>query len=324
LSSTQSNSPNSPLPDWFSAGHPYYSLDYFFKQKFGEKIRKVSLDAGLDCPNRNGTVGHGGCIFCDPESFSPSRRLHLDSLTAQMEEGMRPVLVRYPAQHFLAYFQPGTNTYGPLEKLHACYEEAISHPRIVGMAIGTRPDCVSDEILDLLADFSRRTFVLIEYGLQSSHNRSLKWMNRGHTYEVFLNAVRRTRERGLNIGVHLILGLPGETREEMLATARSLAELNIHSIKLHNLYAVKNTQLAEMAERGEVELPAMAEYIGWVVDFLELTPPRVVIDRLCGDAPKEYLLGPQWCVNKSAVKQAVEAEFRRRGTRQGKEQGVRG
>ena len=231
---------------------------------------------------------------------------------------MRQALVRYPAPRFIAYFQPATNTYGPLERLRACYAEVISHPKIVGLAVGTRPDCVPNEILDLLADFSRRTYVQIEYGMQSSHDRSLQWMNRGHTYETFVDAVRRSRERGLNIGVHLILGLPGEAPEDMLATARELAKLEIHSIKLHNLYAVKNTQLAELVERGEVKLPEMAEYIGWVVDFLELMPPGIIIDRLCGDAPSQYLIGPQWCINKSLVKLAVEAEFRRRGTRQGR------
>jgi radical SAM protein (TIGR01212 family) len=317
LASIHSNKTNLTLPDWRLAGHSYYSLNYFFNQKFGEKIRKISLDAGLDCPNRDGTIGRGGCVFCDPESFSPSRRLKIPSLTAQLEEGMRQVLVRFPSQRFIAYFQPATNTYGPIERLRACYEEAIAHPRVAGLAIGTRPDCVSNEVLDLLADIARRTFVQIEYGLQSSHDRSLEWMNRGHSYESFLDAVRRSRERGLNVGVHVILGLPGETREDMLATARELAKLEIHSVKLHNLYAVKNTRLAEMVECGEVRLPEMAEYIGWVVDFLELLPTNIVIDRLCGDAPREYLVGPTWCVNKSAVKRSVEEEFRRRGTHQG-------
>jgi uncharacterized protein len=310
--------PSIPIPpDWSIAGHNYYSLNYFFKQKFGRKIRKISLDAGLDCPNRDGTLGRGGCIFCDPESFSPSRRLHNPSLTTQMEEAMQPVLVRDSTQNFIAYFQPASNTYGSPGQLRTFYEEAISHPRVAGLAIGTRPDCVPNEILDVLAEFSRRTFLIVEYGLQSSHNRSLAWMNRGHTYEAFLDAVRRSRERNLQIGVHLILGLPGETREEMLATARELSRLEIHSLKLHNLHAVKNTRLAELVKRGEVSLPGMAEYVGWVVDFLELTSPNVVIDRLCGNAPPEYLIGPTWCVNKAAVKRAVENEFRRRGTRQG-------
>jgi uncharacterized protein len=322
LSSIHPNSTTELSSDWRATGLSYYSLNHYFKQKFGEKIRKVSLDAGLGCPNRDGSIGRGGCIFCDPESFSPSRRLKIPTITAQLEEGVRQILVRFPSQRFIAYFQPGTNTYGPLERLRAGYEEALDHPSVVGIAVGTRPDCVSDEVLDLLAELSRRAYVQIEYGLQSSHNRSLARMNRGHTFEIFLDAARRSHRRGLKVSVHLILGLPGEAREDMLATARELAELEIHSIKLHNLYAVKNTRLADLFERGEVKLPEMAEYIGWVVDFLELTSPKVVIDRLCGDAPPQYLVGPSWCSDKSAVKRAVEEEFRRRGSRQGKGLGI--
>jgi uncharacterized protein len=317
LSSIDPKTADRASSGWSNAGLYYYSLNYFFEQKFGGKIRKVSLDAGLGCPNRDGKVGRGGCIFCDPESFSPSRRLNLSSITAQLEEGMRQSLVRFPSQRFIAYFQPGTNTYGPFDRLQASYEEALAHPKVVGLAVGTRPDCVSDEVLDLLADLSRRTFVQIEYGLQSSHDRSLRWMNRGHQFDAFLDAVRRSRQRALNVSVHVILGLPGESREEMTATARELAKLEIHSVKLHNLFAVKNTPLAKMVEGGEVVLPAMADYVGCVVDFLELTPAGVVIERLCGDAPRQYLIGPSWCADKSAVKRAVEAEFQRRGTRQG-------
>jgi radical SAM protein (TIGR01212 family) len=305
-------------PDWLAAGLSYYSLNFFFRQKFGGKIRKISLDAGLNCPNRDGSVGRGGCIFCDPASFSPSRRLNLTSLTAQLEEGMRTLLVRSPEMRFLAYFQPATNTYAPIKKLQACFEEALQHPKIVGLAIGTRPDCVPDEILDLLAELSRRTYLQVEYGMQSSHDRSLEWMNRGHSFETLVDAVRRSRNRGLNVGVHVILGLPNESREDILDTARTIAKLDIQSVKLHNLHAVKNTKFGEMAKRGEVRFPEIAEYVGWVVDFLELLPSNVVIDRLSGDAPAEFLIGPLWSTNKSAVKQAIEEEFRRRGSYQGR------
>jgi radical SAM protein (TIGR01212 family) len=314
--STDNSHPGSP--DWLIAGLSYYSLNYFFRQKFGGKIRKISLDAGLNCPNRDGTVGRGGCIFCDPASFSPSRRLNLASLTAQLEEGMRAALVRSPEPRFLAYFQPATNTYAPLDKLEACFQEVLRHLKIVGLAIGTRPDCVPDEVLDLLAKFSSRTYLQVEYGMQSSHDRSLEWMNRGHSFETLVDAVRRSRNRRLNVGLHVILGLPNESREDMLDTARTIAKLDIQSVKLHNLHAVKNTKFGEMAQRGEVRFPEMAEYVGWVVDFLELLPTTIVIDRLSGDAPAEYLIGPLWSTNKSAVKQAIEAEFRRRGSHQGK------
>ena len=217
----------------------------------------------------------------------------------------------------MAYFQPGTNTYGPIDRLRLAYQEATSHPDVVGLAIGTRPDCVGEEILDLLADLARRTWVVVEYGLQTIHDRTLDLLNRGHHYDAFLDAYRRTRRRNLDVAVHVILGLPGESREDMRATARELARLEIHSVKLHNLYAVRNTVLADQVAAGRVRLPEFHEYVGYVVDFLEELPGDVVIERLCGDAPPEYLVGPAWCLDKAAVRSAVEAEFRRRGTCQG-------
>ena len=250
-------------------------------------------------------------MFCDPESFSPSRRLKLSSISAQLEAGIERLSARYAADGFVAYFQPATNTYAPVDRLRSVFEETISHPKVVGLAIGTRPDCVPDDVLDLLAELSKRTYLVMEYGLQSIHEQSLKWMKRGHDFQAFWNAYKRSRKRNLQVGVHVILGLPGETSEDMLATARELASLELHSIKLHNLYAVRNTPLADMVARGEVELPGFDDYVNRVVDFLELLPPECVIDRLSGDAPPEYLVGPHWCLDKRAIRAAVEAEFRR-------------
>jgi uncharacterized protein len=241
----------------------------------------------------------------------------MPAITAQLEEGIRRVSARYSPEGFVAYFQPATNTYAPVEKLRSVFEEAISHPKVVGLAIGTRPDCVPGEVLDLLAELSARTYLVVEYGLQSIHDRSLDWINRGHHFDTFLDAYRRSLERNLNMGVHVILGIPGESRDDMLATARHLAQLKIHSIKLHNLYAVRNTPLADMVARSEVQLPLLKDYINTVVDFLELLPPECVIDRLSGEAPAQYLVGPDWCLDKNAIRTAVEAEFRRRGTYQG-------
>lgn len=188
---------------------------------------------------------------------------------------------------------------------------------MVGLAVGTRPDCVGDEVLDLLAELAERTWVVVEYGLQTIHDRTLDLIGRGHHYDAFLDAHRRTRGRNIDIGVHVILGLPGESRDDMRATARKLARLDIHSIKLHNLYAVKNTRLAEQVAAGQVRLPELSQHVEYAVDFLEELPANVVVERLCGDAPAEYLIGPPWCRNKAAVRSAVEAEFRRRGTYQG-------
>ncbi len=279
---------------------------------------KVSLDGGFGCPNRDGSLGTRGCVFCDPASFSPSRRSVSASISAQLEEGIRRLGARYRVDRFVAYFQPGTNTYAPVEQLRALYEQAIAHPKVVGLAIGTRPDCVPDDVLDLLSELAGQTWVSIEYGLQTIHDRTLDWMNRGHHYEAFLDAVQRSRRRGLKVGVHVILGLPGESRDDMLATARELARLEIDSVKLHNLYAVHNTPLAGMVARGEVRLVELDEYVGLVVDFLEQLPPSCVIDRLSGDAPPEYLVGPSWCLDKPAVRAAVEAEFQRRNAWQGR------
>ncbi len=304
--------------DWHVAGLRYHSLNWFLRHKFGCRVAKVSVDAGCTCPNVDGTVGTGGCVFCNIRSFSPSRRLEGLSITAQIDEGIRRFRRPRGPERFLAYFQPATNTYAPVERLRRAFDEAAGHPEVVGLVIGTRPDCVPDDTLDLLADLARRTWLVVEYGLQSIHGRSLTWLGRGHGYEAFLDAVARTRARGLNFGVHVILGLPGEDRDDMLATARAVAASGAHSVKLHNLYAVRDTHLADLVCRGEVRLLELEEYAARVVDFLEITPPDCVVDRLGGNAPPEYLIGPQWCLDKSAPRKAVETEFVRRGSWQGK------
>ena len=255
-------SPRPEVPAWHAAGLRYYSQSFFLGKKFGRRIWKISLDAGCTCPNRDGTLGTAGCIFCDPESFSPSRRLRLGSIAAQLEEGIRRVGQRHAAaEGFAAYFQPATNTYGPLARLRRLYEEALANPQVVGLAVGTRPDCVGDAVLDTLADLAGRTWVTLELGLQTSHDRTLDWLQRGHHMDAFLDAARRSRQRGLPVGVHMILGLPGESREDMLATARQVARLEVNSVKLHKLYAVRGTRLAEMLAAGEVRLPEREEYV---------------------------------------------------------------
>jgi radical SAM protein (TIGR01212 family) len=232
--------------------------------------------------------------------------------------GIEQLRARRPVDRFVAYFQPATNTYGPIGRLREVYEEAVCHRSVVGLVIGTRPDCVADDVLDLLAEFSRQTWVSVEYGLQSIHDRSLEWIVRGHTAAAFRDAVVRSRRRGLSVGAHVILGLPGETREDMLATAEELAKLEVDSVKLHNLHALKGTRLAEMVGSGEVKLPGREEYVGWVVDFLERLSPACVIDRLSGDAPAERLVGPDWCLDKAGVRRDIEAELRRRDSWQGR------
>jgi hypothetical protein len=304
---------------WRDAGLPYYSCNFFLRQRFGRRVQKVSIDAGFTCPNVDGTVTTGGCTFCDNRSFSPSRRLPRAGILGQIDQSIQRMRMRYrKCNDFLAYFQPATNTYAPVEKLRRVYEEALSHPQVVGLVIGTRPDCVPNDVLELLEEIAGRTYLSVEYGMQTIHDRSLDWMNRGHHHDAMLDAMERSRGRGFEIGAHAILGLPGESHDDMLATARELGRLNVDAVKIHNLYCVKNTPLADQVESGEVKLMERADYVRALVDFIELLPPTVIVDRISGDAPPDYFVGPSWCLDKPAVKTAVIAEFARRGTWQGK------
>ena len=277
------------------------------------------MDAGFTCPNVDGSVATGGCAFCDNRSFSPSRRLPRAGIVGQIDQSIARMRLRYRnCHHYLAYFQPATNTYAPVETLRPLYQAALSHPQVVGMAIGTRSDCVGPPVLDLLAEIAEQTYLSVEFGMQTMHDRTLDWMNRGHHHDSFLDAVARSRGRGFEICAHVILGLPGESHEDMLSTAREIARLPIDAVKLHNLYAVKNTRLADELAAGEVRLMERDEYVQVAVRFLELLPPHVVVERISGDAPADFFIGPSWCLDKPAVKAAVAAEFERRNTWQGR------
>jgi radical SAM protein (TIGR01212 family) len=320
VSSTHSlHEPQSPSAvPWREAGLRYHSYNYFLRGKFGQRVQKVSIDAGFTCPNVDGTVAIGGCTFCDNRSFSPSRRVPRMDILDQISDGIRRLKTRYICEKFLAYFQPATNTYAPVAKLRPLYERALEHDQVVGIAIGTRPDCVPEDVLDLLTEIAGRTYLAVEYGAQTIHNRSLDWMNRGHHHESFLDAVERSRGRGFEICAHMILGLPGESPADMLATAREMARLKIDAVKIHNLYAVKRTELAEQVERGEVQLMERDDYVRTLVDCLEVLPPATIVERISGDAPADYFIGPSWCLDKPAVLRAVDAELTCRDSWQGK------
>ena len=311
-----------PLPtdsnQWRAAGHRYHSLNFFLRKKFGHRVQKVSIDAGFTCPNVDGTVAIGGCTFCDNRSFSPSRRTSRRPVLEQIDDGIRRLKLRYKCDHFIGYFQPATNTYAPVDRLAELYDQALEDPRIVGLSIGTRPDCVPDDVLELLSDLGRRTYLSVEYGMQTIHDRSLDWMNRGHHHEAMVDAMHRSRHRGFEICAHMILGLPGETYDDMIATARELVRLKVDSVKLHNLYAVKNTALADQVQQGEVELMGRDEYVRTLTDVLALLPPEMIVERISGDAPPDYFIGPAWCLDKPAVKRAVDQEMLRRDIWQGK------
>ena len=305
-------------PTWRAAGQRYFSLGKALRARFGCRVQKVSIDAGFTCPNVDGTVAIGGCSFCDNRSFSPSRRLPRQSITEQIDEGISRLKRRYQCDDFLAYFQPATNTYAPVDRLRTVYQEALAHPKVVGLTIGTRPDCVGDEVLELLEEIAARSPLFVEYGMQTMHDRSLDWMNRGHHHDAMIDAVARSRGRGFEMGAHVILGLPDETHAEMLETGREIGRLALDSIKIHNLYVVRNTRLEEECARGETRLMTRDEYVSTLVDFIEILPPSIVVERITGEAPSEYFVGPTWALDKPAVRNAVEKEFERRDSWQGK------
>lgn len=304
--------------DWRAAGHRYFAYNFFLREVFGHRVQKVSVDAGFSCPNVDGTKAKGGCVFCDNRSFSPSRRIRIRQVTGQIDDSIVRIKRRYNVDHFMAYFQPATNTYAPVDQLRPLYEESLAHPQVVGMAIGTRPDCVPNDVLDLLGEIAQRTYLSVEFGMQTIHNRSLEWMNRAETHEDFVDALERSRGRGFEICAHVMLGLPGESHADMLETARALATLNIDAVKIHNLYCVKNTPLADQVASGEVVLMEQDDYICTLVDFLELLPTTTVVERISGEAPPDFFVGPDWCQDKPAVRRAFQEEMERRDTYQGK------
>jgi hypothetical protein len=305
------------IPFWRRDGFPYFRQSVFLRQRFGGRVQKVSLDGGFTCPNVDGTVAKGGCTFCDNRSFSPSRRLKLRSVADQLAHGKQKVSERYGPCRFLAYFQPATNTYAALEKLQSLYEIPLADPEVVGLIIGTRPDCVPDDVLDYLDQLAERTYVCVEFGMQSMHKESLDWMNRGHHHDAMVEAMQRCRGRKFEVAIHLILGLPGETHSMMHQSLDEAIQLGAQTLKLHNLYAVERTRLADQVRSGQVQLMELEEYVPLLVDLLERVPGRVVIERISGEAPSRFLVGPAWCRDKPNLQQKVLDEFQRRGSYQG-------
>ena len=306
------------LPERFRTGPRYYRYSDFLRERFDARVYRVSIDAGFTCPNVDGTVTTGGCVYCDNRSFSPYRRLPRTSITAQVEHGIEVLTRLYRAEKFLAYFQAATNTHGEVEKLKRLYDEAMSHPQIIGLIIGTRPDSVPEPVLELIEGYAKDYYVSLELGLQTIHDRSLDWMNRGHHNDVFVDAIERSRGRGFELSAHVILGLPNESHEDVLATADAVAAMPIESIKIHNLHVIRHTPLEEQYLAGEVRMLERDEYVSLVCDFLERIPEDVIVQRLTGDAPDNYLVAPMWCLEKAALLQEIQQELVRRDSWQGK------
>ena len=299
---------------------PYNDFGSFLRGIFPFKVQKISIDAGFTCPNRDGKKGVGGCTYCNNRTFSPEYCRKVKQVKEQIDEGISFFSRKYPEMKYLAYFQAYTNTYGALQELKEKYEEALRHPDVVGLIVGTRPDCMPEDVLDYFADLSKQTFVLIEYGLESTINKTLMHINRGHTYEESVEAVRRTAEKGIYVGAHLILGLPGESREEILGHAERLSHLPLTTLKLHQLQLIRGTRMAaEYASHPEeFHIYSADEYIDLVIDFLERLNPSIVVERFVSQSPKELLIAPDWGLKNFEFTAKVDRRIAERHTHQGR------
>jgi len=285
---------------------------------FGCKIYKITLDAGFNCPNRDGTISKGGCIFCDEGGSFSRVHSNLLSLEEQIQTGISHSKIRYKAKKFISYFQAFTNTYASLDVLRDVYSRSLNHKDIIGLSIGTRPDCIDSEKIDLLSSYAEKHYVWVEYGLQSIHDKTLKLINRGHTSEDFIKAVKLTQNRGINICAHVIIGLPGETKEDILQTAKALADLGINGIKMHVLCALKGTELENMYYKEEFKPLAVENFVEFVCDFLEILSPDITIHRLAGSGLNEILVAPIWLTERFKVLTRIDRELEKRDSWQGK------
>ena len=295
----------------------YRSFGAFMRTKFGFTVYKVNVDAGFTCPNRDGTLGLSGCIYCNNDSFRPNSCKPTLSLAGQIGNGVNHIKKRYKANKFIVYFQPYTNTYAPLETLRDLYSEALKQPDIIGLAIGTRPDAIDEQKISMLEELAQKHFILIEYGLQSIYDKSLTFINRGHDYAAFLEAVHLTSDRGIHIGAHLIVGFPTETRDEMLAMAGKISALPIGFLKVHQLQIIKDTPLADMYKENPFYTFGYEEYIDFIADFIERTSPDIVFQRLFATAPDSILVAPDWGKNRHRMLSDIEKRLEARDTYQG-------
>lgn len=295
----------------FNSNRRYYAFSQFLKEKFGFRVYKLPVDAGFTCPNRDGKIGYGGCSYCYNMSFSPPTLKREANIHHQIQVGKK-------AGKFLVYFQPYTNTYAEVDALKRLYDSALQDKDALGLCIGTRPDCVPDDVLSLIESYTEKYHIWVEYGLQSAHDKTLSLINRGHSFAQFEDAVYRTKERGIFICVHIILGLPGETRDDMLETIGILSHLPIDGVKIHHLQVIENTDIADDYRRGKFNTLSLSEYLVLVVDVIELLPQKIVIQRLFGEVlNSKILVSPKWELPKHEILSLVEKELIRRNSYQG-------
>jgi len=299
------------------SGKRYTLFSTHLKEYFGCRVHKISVDAGFGCPNRGGGRSPDGCLFCDPGGSGATGIRRQVGVAAQLDAGKEVMSRKYKAGRYLAYFQPFSNTYAAVSRLRQLYDEALGVTDVVGLMVGTRPDCVAEDVMELLEEYHRRTYFWLELGLQSIHDATLARLGRGHDAATFLDAYARAKRRNLRVCVHVILGLPGESRREMLATVEFLGRMQVDGIKLHLLHVLDNTPLGRLYRKEGFEILEQQTYVEIVADALELLPPATLIHRLTGDGPREQLLAPLWSLNKWEVLNAIDAELERRGTVQG-------
>lgn len=298
----------------------YNEFGPWLKEKVGEKVQKISINAGFTCPNRDGRLGVGGCTYCNNQTFNPAYCRTERTVAEQLEEGKNFFARKYPEMKYLAYFQAYTNTYGELEEIKAKYEEALSVDGVVGLVIGTRPDCMPDELLDYLEALNRRCFLIVEYGIESTYDKTLLRINRGHDFQCTRDAVERTASRGIITGGHMILGLPGETPEEIRAQAATISSLPLDTLKLHQLQLIKGTRMAEEYETSpqDFHLYSADEYVDLVIDFVELLRPDIVLERFVSQSPSSLLAVPGWGLKNYEFVEKVRRRMKERKTWQGR------
>ena len=298
----------------------YNDLNVFLRKHFKEKVQKISLNAGFSCPNRDGTVGYGGCTYCNNQTFNPDYCHTGKTITCQLEEGKSFFARKYPHMKYLAYFQAYTNTYAKTEELKRKYEEALSVPDVVGLVIGTRPDCMPGDLLDYLTQLNRRTFLLVEYGIESTDNRTLLRINRGHTYQAAREAIERTSNAGILTGGHVILGLPGEGHDDLMAQAAAISQLPLATLKMHQLQLIRGTRMAQefVDCPSHFHLYTSDEYIELVIDYIERLRPDLVLERFVSQSPKQLLIAPDWGLKNYEFTDKLKKRMKQRQTWQGR------
>lgn len=301
----------------FDDNKRYHTWNYYLRNTFGEKIFKVSINAGFTCPNIDGKVAYGGCTYCSKEGSGDFAGNPKDNLIKQFEDIKEMMLKKWPSAKYIGYFQAYTNTYAPLDVLKEKYETILEQEGVVGLSISTRPDCLEDDVVEYLGELNKRTNLWVELGLQTIHDSTSKIINRGHDYKTFLEGVEKLKAKNIKTVVHIINGLPGEDYNMMMETAKAVADLNVHGIKIHLLHVIKGTPMARMLEKNMMTLMTKEEYINLVCDQLEILPPEMIIHRLTGDGKKEDLVGPLWSLKKWEVLNAIDDTLKERDSYQG-------